>query len=210
MWSFSNERERERNKEISEATFYIKRKERENKTIYKKILSHSLIFLTSNHFLNKEKYKNKPKQSKKNITVFSARGTRFHLSLPTLVQSWSVVNFSFFFLFEARFEPKTPRRAIMPKSWQSWCCARGNQFSVYAAPSLFSLSVHFSPPSNSGKQWRDLVWSGRFLITLVALFSDFQLSLFSTTAKLDSIFKCATSRADFDLKWVLRQMSDFV
>uniref|UniRef100_A0A8D8H8A5 (northern house mosquito) hypothetical protein n=1 Tax=Culex pipiens TaxID=7175 RepID=A0A8D8H8A5_CULPI len=49
-------------------------------------------------------------------------------------------------------------------------------------------------PSNSGKQWRDLVWSGRFVITLVALFSDFQLSLFSTTAKLDFIFKCATSR----------------
>lgn len=61
-------RERERNKEISEATFYIERKERENKTIYKKILSHSLIFLTSNHFLNKEKYKNKTKAKQKKVS----------------------------------------------------------------------------------------------------------------------------------------------
>lgn len=57
MWSFSNEkqRKRERNKEISEATFYIERAKRENKTIYKKNTITFIDIFTSNHFLNKEK-----------------------------------------------------------------------------------------------------------------------------------------------------------
>lgn len=93
MWSFSNETEQ---RDIR--SYFLYRVQRENKTIYKKNTITFIDIFTSNHFLNKEKYKNKTKAKQKNIEKISQFSVQEEPSFICLYppQTSSIVSFPLF------------------------------------------------------------------------------------------------------------------